>query len=159
MTLDTSKGDAGKLDELIERVEKLTGPDRELDADLCIALGYIGYADEPLNLRREDGNTGWLDYEVMEGGKLIDCTDQPPPLTASTDSALALRERALPGWTIARMSQGDNKLWTVELREGFLTSYGRVVIEPSHYRGTTLPLAIILATLRALKTLSGDSHG
>jgi hypothetical protein len=32
------------------------------------------------------------------------------------------------GWTLANLSQQDDKSWFCELREGYLTSYGRVVM-------------------------------
>lgn len=111
-----------ELKELIERVKAATGPDRELDEDIRIHFDPVGS----------------VFYSESKA------------YTGSIDAALALVERCLPGWTVARMSQGDNRLWTVELREGFLTSYGKVVIQPDHWQGTTLPLAIILALLTAL---------
>lgn len=42
--------------------------------------------------------------------------------------ALIERINAL-GWTVASISQDDNKQFWVELREGFTTSFTRVVIK------------------------------
>ncbi len=50
------------LADLMAAAEKAAGPDHALDIDLCIALSYIGYVDEPLNLRRAEDER-WVDYE------------------------------------------------------------------------------------------------
>lgn len=64
------------LNELLERVSSATGPDRELDRDICIELA--------IDMATDDGAVGWK---------------SPPHFTASTDAALALVERVLPaGW-------------------------------------------------------------
>lgn len=137
------------LVELVERVTKATGPDREIDVAICLALSYIGCFPAPLNLRRSD-DAGWLDYEADEDGdgRLVDCTDVAPELTASTDAALALVERKLPGvWWImskGKLSEGE-ALFACQLLFGADES---LAIEDAD----TLPLAIILALLRALSS-------
>lgn len=125
-----------ELKELIERVKAATGPDRELDSDLGFTLGW--YAN------------GYEFYAWAEADGTFVESVNPKPFTASIDAALALTQRVLPGWTLARLSQDDHKLWYVELRQGHATSYGRVVIAPSTIHGLPLPLAIILALLTAL---------
>lgn len=165
--------DRDDIASLLERVKAATGPDRGLDARIQHAM----FPDQRVLLdggkafgpgEKRPPTYGTLrDVDLSDWDDVnADATDkdgmaglfEAPTYTASIDSALALVERLLPGWTIASMSQGDNGLWTVELREGFLTSYGRVVIEPDHWRGTTLPLAILAALLAALlSTLTQDS--
>lgn len=63
------------LSELIERVEKATGPDRELDAAIAAHFD-LPYGPRPV------GGSEWLSAHF----------------TASVDAALELVERELPGW-------------------------------------------------------------
>lgn len=49
------------------------------------------------------------------------------------------------GWTVATISQNDDKSWFAELREGFLTSYNRVALSPVK---SSTP-ALCIAALRA----------
>lgn len=76
-----------------------------------------------------------------------------PAFTTSLDAIVALIERKLPGWTVARLGQNDDKTWHAELREGYLTSYDRVAT--SSYRPGSRPatpaLALCIAFLRALQ--------
>lgn len=146
------------LQSLIERVEKLTGPDREVDAELCLAFSYIGWVENPLNLRRSEDHSNLLDYEADEDGDghLSGCTDCAPELTASVDAALAFAERVLPGWVLGSIvraySAGDDP-----------SPYYCVLVAPGsggvpgdwsgriEATADTIPLAIILAALRAKK--------
>lgn len=129
---------------LIARVRGASGPDDGLNIDLCIALGYIGYVDAPLNLRRADDDAGWLDYESVEDGHTVQCTDVPPDLTGSIDTALALVERLLPDWMVALGSHNENNLpWACLTEpEGECRDFTAEAV--------TIPLAIIEATLTAL---------
>lgn len=123
------------LQSLIARLEKATGSSRELDAEIAHAVGWTTRAGEPYP---------WLS---PSGCREI----AQPTYTSSTDDALTL---VPAGWTVGGLRQNDNKQWTAELREGFATSHSRVVIEPSgdNYRGTTLPMAIVTAALRAIES-------
>jgi hypothetical protein len=71
------------LQELLSRVEKAEGPDRELDREICLAARE-NVSTDPLSgfVWRPNGGGGWSDV---------------PDLTASLDAALALVERVLPG--------------------------------------------------------------
>ena len=112
------------LNELLERVKKATGPDKELDADILKALGFhawagrMSYPKPPI----------WVDF----GGSDI---------TASVDASLALVERRLPN-TMKRVCDDDNGDPRAEL-----------VTETMGYareHGATWPLAILAALLSAL---------
>lgn len=37
------------------------------------------------------------------------------------------------GWTLAKLVQADDKSWFCEMREGFLTSYNRVILSETRY--------------------------
>src|SRR5438105_1932936 len=78
------------LSALIERVEKATGPDRELDEALALAFGW--------RLREIVLVRTVLEWERPTGFRLpIGTMADPPFFTASLDAALALVERVLPG--------------------------------------------------------------
>jgi hypothetical protein len=91
--------------ELATRCEKATGPDREIDADICILANWIGptqphqmFQGPAINLRREEdwnplSDDDWLDWEDADGDPWSDCA---PRLTMSLDAITALIERELP---------------------------------------------------------------
>jgi hypothetical protein len=128
------------LHDILAAAEKATGPDMGLDAAICLALNYLHCIDEePLNLRPSPDDSGWLDYEIVEDGRTIECSDQPAPLTASIDAALALVERVFPGEGIVLETHGVP-----------VAGIGQSGQYPS--KAPTPPLAIITALLRALIT-------
>lgn len=182
---------AEELDALIERVEKATGPDREIDLALGKALGLVpaDAAWKPaedifaaLFPKREwelpsytVANTEWNrrvkafigspEYYADKDGQWM--TDNPPPhhgvdwanapvsghvpnWSASIDAALALMERVLPGiWYVmakGRLTESE-PLFACELLFG--------EVQQSIADGPTPSLAIILATLRALRSIRG----
>ena len=105
---------------LLEKLEAATEGSRELDAAIH-------------KRQFPDYNTGAIGSEC-------------PTYTTSIDAALALVERVVPGWTIARMGQEDDRQWTCELRRGYLTSYDLV---KGGFKFPTLPLAICIALIKA----------
>lgn len=125
------------LTDLLARLEAAEGADRELDAEVLRATGHVYTV-------AGQGVFGWRwkDGSFLHGKVFV---------TGLVDNALALVELVLPGWTVARISQDDHKLWHVELREGYATSYNRVVIAPDGLRGTATPaLALLCALVKAL---------
>lgn len=128
------------MSDLLERLEKATGPDRELDIAIAQLLPIDGW-------KVDDDGTAFAFGDMGDGEGWFP-VGTCPPVTSSIDDALALARRVLPGWTVGGLHQGDNKLWTAELREGHATSYNRVVIEPRS-GGTTLPLAVCISVLKA----------
>lgn len=133
---------------LIERVRGLTGPDREVDCEICLTLNYVsalGAEDgPPIDLRRADDESDWLDYELIENGRMVEYTDPAAELTASVDAALGLAERVLPGlgFGLAGGHLGiDATIWPSADMSRLFTG-----------RAATLPLAIIIAVLAALQS-------
>ena len=136
--------DKRDLQALIERVEKATGPDRDLDADIYEALGY------EVKRRSERVEEGWrvrrtVDWRYLDGSSWL-AMDY---LTGSVDAALALVERVLPGAAYTINSFDVQRTPTTERR---------VHVHLSDYEGAdhgalgdapTAPLAILIATLRA----------
>lgn len=144
MTPSTYGALSDELEGLIERVRKATGPDRKIDIAVCLALNYVGLGtnDVPLNMRRSPDDPGGLDYELIEDGREVGCTDRAPHLTSSMDAAISFSERVLPGysWGVDRTDEGDAVPWF------------DAIIGSSFAQHNTAPLAIILAALRSLQT-------
>lgn len=140
-------------DELIERVTRATGPDRDLDVALCLALNYIAYTPSPLNLRlSEDDDAKWLDYELVEDGKMVDCSDKAPELTGSIDATLALLDRRLKTYTLAiSIDPSGNGAKLTWWPNGLSNLYDTV---ESDCAAISPPLAIILALLNAKKEIT-----
>lgn len=70
------------MDDIIARLEKATGPDRELDGDISEAIGF-----SPVDYRR--GEPRWASMYWFQLSDRVDpwpC----PPYTASIDAALTL---------------------------------------------------------------------
>lgn len=118
---------------LIAALQKATVGSREIDADILrslapdvkIALYCIG-DEEPI---------------CFHGEPFVENRGEVPTYTTSIDAALAL---VPDGWN-RRLSESDNHNWWVELREGFETSYNRVI----HAEARTAPLALCIAALKA----------
>lgn len=138
---------------LLERVRAATGPDRYADCHLwVIAQGgdaRMHVCDSSTqDFIWERGIDGFWVRDVVKFRAV-------PRYTASVDAALALVERKLPGWVCETLGQdatgrlGEMKGigWTAEFSNGLSTHQGQA---------PTLPLAIILALLSALKDSSHE---
>lgn len=81
--------------DLIDRMEKLEGPDREVDADLDVALfgGETVWKQANYTMESYPASRRLSKYHV--GGF---ANEHVPIYTASLDAAAALVERVLPGW-------------------------------------------------------------
>lgn len=83
---------------LIERLEKATGPDQEIDAEIQLTIIGSAYAHEALALMNH----------------------YPPYYTGALDAALALFEGAIPGWLVNIHSErdfGHHGRWTVSIKD------------------------------------------
>ena len=118
------------LDGLIERVERCTGPDRELDLALATAL-----VPDVLVLRQRDDDSGSDPYTYWQ-------------YTGKIDDAVALAELKLPGWSWKLVHEGGR--YTFVLRDAPRLE----IVAPAWVHSREQPaLAIILATLRALQSI------
>jgi len=111
--------------ELIERLEKATGPDRDLDEAILKSFGIHSWAGR---MSYQDGPL-WIDFGSSE-------------ITASIDAAVALTERVLPdvGWSVATNRIDRRRvarLWTGEIDDG------------KAHAGASPAIALCLAILRA----------
>lgn len=135
------------MTDLITRLSKLDAPDREVDAEICIALQYVTQKGAT-NIRRdtdEEFKDEWLDFEV--DGELW--TEKTPELTASVDAAIALAERVLPGWGFFLRSDKDgHNCGMVYPVHNFVT--------PGTASGSTAAISMCIALLRAKEAGNGQ---
>jgi hypothetical protein len=115
--------------ELIERLEGLSGPDREVDE--ALALTYDGF-----KAVYEVGMAGNWWHRFTQGG----LTAAVPAYTASIDAAVALVEKALPGgdWSVSRTGK----------------AHGGFIYLEQQYDGisrASASVALCIALLRALE--------
>lgn len=168
-----------ELSELIERVEKAVGPDRDLDALIWVATGpatnasgWCGFAlDE--GWRYEYEASGHFPGEVMEfavnsaGQRLPQALREAPVFTFSVDAALALVEKMRPGyrWGVSSVAikigaYPDGKTAYGEGFRAHVTKNSPLRPMPSTADAPTPALAIIRALLRSLDTDNkGAVHG
>lgn len=109
-----------KRAELIERLEAGSGADRELDADISIALHALP-VDAPDWLRNNftrlgrlhDGSPGQIC--VIHDNGLPGANWASAKLTSSLDACLALQNAVLPGWIRREVSWDSIAFWGVWL--------------------------------------------
>ncbi|HEU5019646.1 MAG TPA: hypothetical protein VFT69_16935 [Pseudolabrys sp.] len=132
-----------EIESLLARVRRATGPDRELDADVLVALECIEEAA----------------WDIIVGKDVINklagrTYSHPAPVTASIDATVALIERVLPGWAIAHIGEDYTSPpkhtigWTVELEEADGPTF--------QGQASTLPLALLEVLLLALLHQASD---
>lgn len=151
---------------LIERVEKLDGPSREVDARLAVVGGYVvmkgtderGYSFFQSPVKRGDwaflsGCKDGIDDAYRALGKCL----STPSFTASLDAAIALCERVLPGWfwRVGRTSLFPNG-WAYISRMHPDHCTEKDEASCSDGKAATPAIALVLATLRALEAQEGE---
>jgi hypothetical protein len=96
-----------RLEELAERVEKLTGPCREADEDIARAVGYVP-------ARGSNVEIAYGHFYVDADGDYIGA---PPKFTASLDAAMTLVPE---GWFLADLglwrSGAPTRTWAATLK-------------------------------------------
>jgi hypothetical protein len=134
------------LHELLERVKAASGPDRELDAAIHMAVLPDDFASK---IMRGDYAThswrlgsGGVSYVSPNSGGTSGGSHPVAAYTASIDAAVALIERVLPGceWDVSTAS-GGRAGYEVEI----VRPHGGAWTRP----GPTPPLALIAALLEA----------
>lgn len=127
---------------LIERLEKLTGPDRQTDARIA---EFVGWVPEGVNASLWNNANPKPSYWYSDGFGL-------PRYTASVDAAFAFAERALPGLSPGVSQNVHHGNWYAWLADAEQTDEGQFVsreVAEAHH-DFSAPLAILIATLRAL---------
>lgn len=136
--------DLPTLRSLLQRVEKATGPDKQLDAEIVATA----LSKEPVTIRQSPINGAWCVYVAGANGKER-LWEIPAPfrhssngVTASVDAARALMEKVLPGWGPAFMEWSDA---SVEFEIVDLNG-----MDTARVKAPTEPLAIVAAAVVAL---------
>lgn len=125
--------------ELLERVEAATGPDRELDRDILKALPTP-----------TDGwGSVWPEHITWDSLTLL--SPWAAPITASIDAAVALVEKMLPGRDV-NLEIGN--VGADRVTDAYISGADGYFEEPktpdAHGYGITPALALCAALLRAL---------
>ena len=132
---------------LAARVEELTGPDREVDAEVATVLwGTSGKSYYNWQSLRPKGSPEKPTVDYWRG--------HATKLTASVDVLLAMIEHDLPGWRIENLCEWDHETlrsrgpWTCDLqRRGIDILTGGRGAKCAH--AATPALALLSAALRA----------
>lgn len=146
--MTTPTPDITRLRSLLERCEKASGPDRELDADLAVAMGHFDYRlryglEDCRIVRGRIIDANQVEVGVVGKGGLL-FIDDLPKFTASLDAAVALIEKALPGWDWRGQSMGSDGCFAEVWWHGWRDD---TVI---HAEAKSPTLALLSALLKAL---------
>jgi hypothetical protein len=135
-----------RLDEIIKRVESLTGPDRDVDHDVFRFLGFrlIPFQSDPNSWRTRIGDK-YIDTSRYPRGNTCTTDEYVAKLTSSLDLVSGLISSMIPqGW------------WRVEsgLHSQSLAWVGRnLAYDPEQGCGATPSIALLLAFLRSLRVI------
>lgn len=140
--------------ELIDRLEKATGPSRELEAHIRRAL----LCPPDAYVEQSPFNGAWCIYRGEHNGRprLFEMPYKTPlevwrgEYTASIDAAVALAEHVLPGWqwTLSRHGKPTCSLNDFPLHKPAYPSYSTDVVHIS------VPVALTIAVLRAKEAMA-----
>ena len=119
-----------KYADIIARLEKAEGPDREIDGFIALVEGWT------FEKMEGDRSPYWRKPGVTDYFMRSDL----PRYTASIDAAIALVERILPDPAIL-LGYGQDAL---------TKPWARISVSCGSSHGATLPLAILRALFRAL---------
>lgn len=144
------------LSELIERLEKATGPDRELDWEIALATGVVCRVEAPTRdwffkdrqyfLGASKGERGGFGHKSHEG-----CN-----YTASIDAAISLVPEqwflTLDRYSISDKPEPNSFTWRVCLKHlhGDLEGDGPVGLAKTFATSATPAIALCIASLKAL---------
>lgn len=133
-------------DKLIDRLEKCTGPDRELDGAIWLALDETAaYKCWSVRGMKYGGHV----HTKAEKRAAIKRSSewQSPTYTASLDATIALVERKLPDWVWSASSTGVAWVMSFKAGEGDDFHTGSLENRPA--------IALLICLLRALSSPEG----
>lgn len=122
------------IDELIERLEKATGPDCDLERDICIEV-TPGVKDAGRIDRGEFGVFGWWPKDTA-----YQSARRSPHYTASIDAALTLVPK---GWCWGLFDEPNAWLWPTPQRD---------LLAGIQSKGATPAIALCIAALKARRS-------
>lgn len=127
-----------RLNELIERLEKAAGPDRELDAVIWLAV--VPGARRKATTVNHHAGPYVIDETRDATGRLITV----PSYTGSIDAAVSL---APEGWDNLQIHRSNSQYYAIVARG--INTITFPIAARRHAQGATKPLAIVIASLRA----------
>lgn len=137
-----------RLSELAKRVEELSGPDREVDAEICIAISRYASARAAFLHDGDIPSSAHNSRVVVLRNTIANhfSTITPPPYTASIDAAMTLIPKNL-FWSIAygQMTEAEPLGACVIRTRGTL----KVVAEAE---AATVEIATVIAALKSRAT-------
>lgn len=133
------------LSPLIERVKAASGPDREIDGALWLAILGKEALEQCWSVRGMK-YAGHVYTKAEKAQHIKNASERlAPPLTASLDAVVALIEKRLPnGWWRVDDDCNDDRTCAT----GVVGLHQLQEVEPS--QGATPPLALLLAFLTAV---------
>jgi len=147
---------------LIERLELASGPDREIDVWLWALSEKVDLEWQGTTLvAGYHGVVGWCDPgKLSRNFRTNRDTRGPgsiPPFTASIDAAVGFLVKVWPSayWRVAKLTPAFLKLSDGEPYWATVGAPGEQ--ETAHAQ--TAPIALLIATLRALQASTGEGGG
>lgn len=140
--------------EIVERLEKLTGPDREMDARIWAHFFKVRYIGHNMAYAAYGASNPLTQVEFTTPPKRTRCVTGSPqyphatPVTASIDDSVALVEQKLPGWSweCRKSGTGDKgqaTVWNPSRAPGHNS-------EQRAYNCASPQAALLIALFRAL---------
>ena len=134
------------LTELITRVEQCSGSDRQLDADICVALQWSW--DNEFNPRSFRHTKPPSEFVIADDETGCGGVCYPAPLTLSIDAIMALFKARLDGRGL-HMFMADDKIPTVTIWDsGLMDDCSSEESETSEH--PDIHRAFLSATLKAI---------
>jgi hypothetical protein len=137
--------------DLIERLEKLEGPDQDVDAEIAVrVLGFI----KTNRMAKWPGEQPIWEFTDPVRNTTGSWSAMVRGYTASLDAAVALVERVLPGWRIENLCEWDADVlrqrgpWMCDLMRRGKDFADHFPAKCAH--APTPAIALLIATLKAL---------
>lgn len=144
----------GRHTDIIAQLEKATGPDRELDVLIALAVGGYAYEKRGRDTKAWYYRIGGQSYERRAvndfGGRRL------PDYTKSLDASLALVGERLPGWAgllcVLGTASKQGATLMSPIKETGEDEYGSPVeiYDEAYGEAATAPLAVLVALFKAL---------
>lgn len=120
-----------QLDDLIARLEEAARPDRGLDAEIALSIGWTFHRDPFFEFWREPDGTDADDEH-----------EEPPQFTASLDAAMTLVPEGMM-WFLGHLDPSDMRFCAT------MSERGNVGVSTWRGFSSTATLALCIAALKA----------
>lgn len=143
-------GTITQLKDLLGRLEKAEGPDREIDALIdCVVLdeGWIMHDKLPVGYTMKSTGNANKDRQLAKAPYITSKRGPSKYYTASLDTTIALVEKVLPEWWIQLDGPSpETQVYTCDMYHPESNPYLRCISAESK----TWPLAVLTAMTKAL---------